>query len=81
MKYLYEQKLIEKEKNNTIDMTNIVSGRRLSSIRHLARSINDAGNTYFCFKLFYVILFIYLTSQVLLLFHKTFKDQMIMKQY
>jgi len=35
---------MRERRNNNIHMTNINSGMRLTSIRHLTRSINNAGN-------------------------------------
>jgi len=38
------RKTYRARRNNNIHLTNIVSGMRLTSIRHLARSVNNAGN-------------------------------------
>ena len=80
MDYLYEEKFIEKGETILSTLQFLVSGRTLSSIRHLARSLNNAGNTYYCFNFFYIILFIYLAWHLILLPHITCKDQMIMKR-
>jgi len=44
MKYLYEEKLIKKEKTILLIWQIVFSGRRLTSIRHFTQSINNAGN-------------------------------------